>query len=201
MKDAVCSDLHHGPLDHPANDETPGWREEYMRRVGMGQRVWCAGDMNELLQFSEVEIGSLVHTDVEGNHDREMGPRELEIYGVRGLTLLLHGHQFDPWYCWLFGRPAALVARVLECCGWDVDKTDFVRAHLHLGRHGAAERYARKAAEYAAKHGAWQIVFGHLHQRFERDVLVWSGGHSQWVHVICTGCCCNGRLDFVEIEL
>ena len=98
MNPAFCADLHKGKEGHPAADHTPGFAAEKARREAMGQKVYCLGDMNELLQFSEKEIGTLEHTDVAGNHDKGTAPKELEIVTERGLTICLHGNRFDPWF-------------------------------------------------------------------------------------------------------
>jgi len=196
-----CSDLHNGPVGHPATDATPGWRAAWAK---VAQPKLRLGDMDELLQFRRNEIGEMAGTDVDGNHDAgSCGCQEHWQETSRGRTIFLHGHQFDPWWARLLGRPAAKAARLLEFF-WpdaDVKLAEWARRKSGLGRHGEADRYARKAAEYAAKHGARQIVFGHLHQRFERWVAVPRGNLLAEVHVVCTGCCCNGRMDFVEVEV
>ena len=184
----TCSDLHRGPAGHPATDATPGWAEEWYAITGPTMRL---GDMDELLQFSREEIRYLAGTDVDGNHDDgSCGRDEMQI----GDTLFLHGHRFDPWGARLFERPGGWLLRRLEQRWPDAD--------LWLGRwlvrrrdkrRAARESYIRKAVKYAKKRGVRQIVFGHLHQRFE---VVRDG-----IRVICTGSCCNGRMDFVEVTV
>lgn len=203
MRITVCSDLHKGPAGHPATDATPGWREAWAKVPEPKCRL---GDMDELLQFSADEIGELAWTDVSGNHD-DIGAvmPERHILGDRGLTILLHGHQFDPWWARAFGRPAAKACKLLELVWPDADVrlSAWARRKSGLGRYGNWNTYKTRAAEYAAARGARQIVFGHLHERHEEDVYV----EMEWgltagpVHVVCTGCCCNGRLDFVEVEV
>ena len=213
-----CSDLHNGPTGHPATDATPGWLAAWAAVEGEKLRL---GDMDELLQFTRSEIqrkarGGLASTDVAGNHDMANAgynpggtATAWECWRWRWLELLindtifLHGHQFDPWWARVLGRPAAKAARVLEFF-WpdaDVKLAEWARRKSGLGRHGEADAYAQRAAEYAAKRSASQIVFGHLHQRFERWVVVRRGNLLLRVHVVCTGCCCNGRMDFVEVEV
>jgi predicted phosphodiesterase len=203
----VCSDLHRGKPGHPADDATPGWAEAWATVPEPKLRL---GDMDELWQFTRNEIGELAGTDVDGNHDwGSCGRGEIVIEGARGRTILLHGHQFDPWWARLLGRPAASVARVLECIWPDADVrlADWGRRALELGRYGETARYVRKAARYAARRGARQIVFGHLHRRVDSVYTIpfkrWLrlGRRVAAVRVVCTGCCCDGFRDFVEVEV
>lgn len=184
-----CSDLHRGPAGHPATDATPGWAEAWSRIRGTKLRL---GDMDELLQFTAEEIGALAGTDVDGNHDEgSCGRREMRI----GDTLFLHGHRFDHWSLRLLGPAVSRLFRRVERWWPDADlkATAWLQKALRGGRHGWREHYIRKATGYATKRGARQIVFGHLHQRFE---VVGEG-----IRVVCTGSCVNGRLDFVPVEV
>ena len=185
----VCSDLHHGPQGDRANDETPGWELVWGL---MPEPKLRAGDMDELWQFTAKEIGHLIGTDVAGNHDEA----NCKVQEVRcGDTIFLHGHQFDPWNSgplkfvgkWITGLAVFLERRLHR----DIDL--WVARRLKRGRGGDADAYAHKAAAYAAARGATQIVFGHLHQRFKVTI--------DGVRVVCTGCCCNGNMDFVTVEV
>lgn len=182
-----CSDLHRGPAGHPATDATPGWSVAWARVRGRKLRL---GDMDELWQFTGEEIGILAGTDVDGNHDPgSCGRAELRI----GDALFLHGHRFDPLLVRLAGRPVTWLVGKVERW-WPAADTwlgGLLRRHLLGGRRGVQERYVRKAAKYARKRRARQIVFGHLHQRFTLD--------HDGVLIYCTGCCVNGRMDFVRV--
>ena len=208
MRVTCCSDLHHGPVGHPANDETPGWAEAW---AAVPQPKYRLGDMDELWQFNAEEIGELAWTNVYGNHDRR--PRSRAEICIND-TIFVHGHQFDPRAIRWLGRPACWLVGRLERWWPDADMRlgAWLQKRFGGGRHGEAEVYARKAAEYAVKRAARQIVFGHLHQRFELmpdgELRSDSGRRGmRWkhlalgVHVVCTGCCCNGRMDFVEVEV
>lgn len=193
VRTLCCSDLHRGPAGHPATDATPGWAEAWASVDYPTWQEFCPGrhdrfkirlgDMDELIQFGPEDIGELAGTDVYGNHDKDGTCRRGELRF--GNTIFLHGHQFDPWIVRWFGQSVARVAGWLECIWPDID--------VKAGRYGDRERYIEKAAAYAKKRGATQAVFGHLHQRFEED--------RDGVHVVCTGCCCNGHMDFVEVEV
>ena len=215
-----CSDLHHGPAGHPACDETPGWAPAWSSVRGLTWQEYQGvhpalrsnvqaiklrfGDMDELLQFTRDQVRPCVGTDVAGNHDPGTAPAVICYAMPYGLTLFLHGHQFDPWWARLLSRPAAKVAKWLECCiGRDADVrlARSVRRRLGLGRHGQWTVYAQRAARYAASRGASRIVFGHLHHRHEAWLTVARHDYIRSVHVVCTGCCCNGRMDFVEVEV
>ena len=186
----ACSDLHRGPIWSRANDATPGWAARWAKVLEPKLRL---GDMDELWQFTRQEIGELAGTDVAGNHDAS-GPCKCKEIRL-GDTLFLHGHQFDPWLVRWIGRPVSRLTRYAEYVWPDIDVKvgGWLKRKVRAGRYGDAERYIEKAAAYAKKRGARQIVFGHLHQRFDisRD----------GVHVVCTGCCCNGRLDFVPVTV
>jgi len=140
---------------------------------------------------------------VAGNHDPGTAPAVIRYAMPYGLTLFLHGHQFDPWWARVLGQPAAKAARVLEFFWPDADVrlARWARRRLGLGRHGQWNVYARRAARYAASQGASRIIFGHLHHRHEAWLTVARRDYIRSVHVVCTGCCCNGRLDFVEVEV
>ena len=184
-----CSDLHRGPVFSKANDATTGWAEAWAKVTGHKFRL---GDMDELWQFTEKEIGELAGTDLDGNHD-EGSCDWTEV--TLGDTVFVHGHIFDPrWMRWV-GRPITWAVGKLERI-WpdaDVKLEAFFQKRYKSGRHGESQKYVRKAAAYARKRGARQIVFGHLHETINQ----WVGD----VHVVCVGCCCNGRLDFVEVDV
>jgi len=200
----VSSDLHNGPVGHPATDATPGWAEAW---ASIDAPTWAEfwperhdsvkirlGDMDELAQFSASEIGELVGTDVAGNHDAKGPCKRWEI--KLGDTRFMHGSKpFDPWPLRWLGPPVCRVLRVAEWFWPDVDVTAgaWFQRKFRGGRYGERETYVRKAVAYAKKHGDRQIVFGHLHQRFEED--------RDGVHVVCTGCCCNGHMDFVPVTV
>jgi hypothetical protein len=186
----VCSDLHHGPEGHPANDETPGWW--FLWNVTPDPKLRL-GDMDELWQFTREQIGQLVGTDVAGNHDCTNCTTQLIRHGD---TIFLHGHQFDP----LNSGPLKVIGKAVTgffgLLEKVIDKDIDIWAEqvlLKRGRNGNALKYSTKAAAYAKKRGATQIVFGHLHQRFTADV--------DGIRVVCVGCCCNGSMDFVEVEV
>jgi predicted phosphodiesterase len=208
MRIPHCSDVHHGPKGHPACDETPGFFEAKARvEARTGCRVRVLGDGNELLQFSEAEIGELVHVDVDGNHDRRRGPRYVVIETQRGRTLETHGDLFDPWWAKAFGPPAARLARLLECIDPDADLKiiDLARRTFGLGRYGKWDDYKVRAAKFAARLGCDQVVFGHLHELHDEWVAVDCQFPPRYVHVVCTGCCCKTkkgyRMDFVEVDV
>lgn len=203
---AVCSDPHGGPLDHPATDMTPGWVEECEKQR---HPVLVLGDGLELLQF---KIGAIwagaprvwrylrramfEGRMVAGNHDKLLmklwgAPRELR----KGDTIFLHGDRFDPWPVKVVGGPVSWLVGKLEFRWPDIDVRlgTWAQKTFQGGRHGNAQRYIKKAAAYARKRGARQIVMGHLHTVFN----VWLGG----THIICTGSCVNGNLDFIEIHV
>lgn len=186
----ACSDLHHGMAGHPANDETLNWWQSW---PGVPEPKLCLGDMNELIQFTRQQIGELAPTHVDGNHDPgSCGKDEVRI----GDTIFCHGaKQFDPWSLKWLGPPVTWLVGRLE--RWwpdaDVRLAAWFQRRFHGGRHGEAQRYVKKAAAYARKKGATQIVFGHLHQL----INVWVDG----VHVVCVGSCCNDRMDFVRVKV
>ena len=189
MRVTCCSCLHKGANGHPADDATPGWREAWAR---VPDPKLCLGDMAELWQFRRDQIPAWVGTDVDGNHDRGLSGKSV----IRvGDTFFLHGRQFDSWPIRLLGRPVAWLVGRLEWVWPDADLrlADWFMRTFEGGRHGRKERYARAAARYARWRGARQIVMGHLHRRFDTVV--------DGVRVVCVGCCCNGRLDFVEVEV
>jgi len=183
-----CSDLHYGPPDNPATDATPGW-EKAWNRVPTPKLM--LGDMTELLQFRIEELDRCIGTSVEGNHDRGRGPKALWL----GDTLFTHGHIFDPWYFKFVEPLLAWIGRFLESIWPNIDIwfNEWLSKRFKTGKYGEAYRYAVKAAAYAKMHGAKQIVFGHLHQRFDDYI--------DGVHVVCVGCCVNGHMDFVEVEV
>ena len=205
MRIPYCSDVHHGPAGHPACDETPGFLEA---KAAIEARLGCAvrvlGDGNELLQFTEAEIGELIPVHVDGNHDRGRGPRWVIVETERGRTMETHGDLFDPAWVHAVEPIACKVARVLEWFSRDADLavTDWVRRRIGLGRYGTWDDYKVRAARFAARLECDQVVFGHLHEL--HDEWVWVLGFG-YVHVVCTGCCCRTRdgyrMDFVEIEV
>ena len=214
-----CSDLHRGKPGHPATDATPGWAPAWAavcawtvpEVIAMSARGQCEvrsiklalGDMNELPQFRRRELLELAPTDVEGNHDRWTGPRDLVLETRRGRTLFTHGHCADPWWAKVFGAPAAWAARVLQCIRRDLDRkaVDLVRRTVGLGCYGDAEKYAHRLAERACRLECEQVVFGHLHELFRSCVVVEHAGRLHRVRVVCTGCCVDGRMDFVDVEV
>jgi hypothetical protein len=187
-----CSDLHNGPAGDPRTDSTPGWAREW---APVPEGKLRLGDMSELLQFTRAELdaaGAFVATDVDGNHDRgSCGRRVIRM----GDTIFLHGDQFDSRVVRWIGRPVSWLVGRAEFLWPDVDERleGWFSRTFKSGRHGHAATYVRKAAAYAKRRGARQIVFGHLHDQFRVE--------SNGVQVVCTGCCCGGRLDFVPVEV
>ncbi len=204
MRLTVCSDLHNGPAGHPATDATPGWRAAWAKVPEPKLRL---GDMDELLQFTAEEIGELAGTEILGNHDQNSPSTMGESTGWwtpgKGWTVFLHGHQFDPWAVRLASRPVAWSIGLLERRWPNIDEVwgGWFRQHCMGGRRGEWDSYKAKAARYAAERGAWQIVFGHLHELRDEWVVVDHNGRLVSVHVVCTGCCVGGRMDFVEVEV
>jgi len=187
-----CSDLHSGPPGDARTDSTYAWAEAWAKVPEPKLRL---GDMSELIQFTRAELdaaGAFVPTDVDGNHDRgSSGVRELRI----GDTIFVHGDRWDPRVIRWLGRPGCWLVGRLERIWPDADVRleQWFARRFGGGRHGDAMRYVRQAVAYARERSARQIVFGHLHQRFQ---LLVDG-----IRVICTGCCVGGRLDFVTVEV
>lgn len=187
----VCSDLHWLAPGDPANDATPGARDEIDRqRARHAGRLLALGDMSNLWERPRLHFGLWVWTDVRGNHDEDTGrPLELRI----GDTLFCHGHHFlDPrrqrWVgrplCRVLGRLERRWPRLDDWLGW-------LWHWLRGGRHINRRRAIRKAVKYAKRRGVRQLVFGHLHELID----TWVDG----IHVVCCGCCCGGRMDFVRV--
>lgn len=186
-----CSDHHGGPEGHPANDSTPGFREVWDATPAPKLRL---GDMAEAYQFRRSQIPGWIGTDVAGNHDRRYSDKEVI---VRGNTAFTHGYLLgDPLLFRHFERPIVWAVGQLEQHWPDIDleASKWFQEHLMGGRRmGAAERYIDGAVKMAHRLGVTQVVFGHLHQRFEVEVGA--------VRVVCIGSCCNGQMDIVPIRV
>lgn len=182
-----CADVHNGPIGHPANDSTPRFRE-----------VWdlvpppklVLGDGDELIQFPK--LGARIGTDVQGNHDPDPSKPEVLVVGNTAFT---HGHLGDPRAIRWFGRPVSKVVGWLERGDPDIDVklAAWFQKVFAGGRHGEWEHYREWAYKLACELDVEQVIMGHLHQRrFARY---------KGVRITCIGCCCNGRMDFVDVPV
>ncbi len=188
----VCSDLHNGPEGHPATDATPGWRGAW---AAVPEPKLRLGDMDETWQFTPAQLDAAgrAGTDVDGNHDARRWWRDMQRIGD---TIFLHGHQFDSWLVRLLARPVTWLVGKLERRWPDLDVRagNWLTCRLLGGRYGEQWRYVSKAAAYARKRGATQVVFGHLHGAPFRSTR-------GQIRVVGTGCCVGGRMDFVAVEV
>jgi hypothetical protein len=185
----ATSDIHQGLPGHPANDTTPGFRDEWKWIV---EPKLILGDATATIQFPDLPPELIIVPDVAGNHDRCLGaPRSLRI----GDTEFLHGDLFDPWVHKVVGRPVTWAVGKLEKKWPNADcvlDSWALKLFVRGGRYGRAQHYLKAAAAYGKARGAKQVVFGHLHELIHNVTV-------DGIRITCTGCYCNDRRDIVPI--
>ena len=216
----VCSDTHY--TDDPRTDDmTPGiWA---LLGAHYADEVWLLGDVVDRAQcaywpdaVASLPIGLGL---IGGNHDQGCLPAFGQAVRRDGV-FLCHGHRatmpdgtvvhFDPFLSRLLDRPVQWLVGWLERhVSRDADV--WLERHMLrvLGRwlggrlNTDPQGHALELARVARAWGCHTAAMGHRHELWEVEVEVATDKDCltvERVRVFCTGCCCGGRMDFVEIE-